>query len=94
MLKLRQRHRVGSLAMITVDFLNAFNMVDRSALLRKLRVRCPSISLLVEFIYGQTMRLYIRDGHIMIATRVQQPNPLDRSFSLVLQASSSCLVSR
>ncbi|KAK2414883.1 hypothetical protein QL285_037420 [Trifolium repens] len=29
---LSQRHEDGSLAMLTVDFLNAFNMVDRSAL--------------------------------------------------------------
>jgi hypothetical protein len=42
---LSQRHRDGSLAMLTVDFSNAFNMVDRSALLHEVRVRCPSISL-------------------------------------------------
>ncbi|MCI40785.1 hypothetical protein A2U01_0062018, partial [Trifolium medium] len=32
---LSERHEDGSLAMLTVDFLNAFNMVDRSALLRE-----------------------------------------------------------
>ena len=34
----------GSLAMLTVDFSNAFNLVDRSALLHEVRMRCPSIS--------------------------------------------------
>jgi len=54
--------------MLTVDFLNAFNLVDRSALLREVRLRCPSISLWVEFLYGQAARLYLGDGHIMSAT--------------------------
>ncbi|KAK2400724.1 hypothetical protein QL285_050395 [Trifolium repens] len=62
--------------MLTVDFSNAFNMVDKSALLREIKVRCPSISLWVEFLYGQAARLYIRDGHIMSATEVQQGDPL------------------
>jgi hypothetical protein len=35
---LNQRHEDGSLAMLTVDFSNAFNMVDRSALLQEVRV--------------------------------------------------------
>jgi hypothetical protein len=48
---LTQRHDDGSLAMLTVDFSNAFNMVDMSALLHEVRVRCPSISLWVEFLY-------------------------------------------
>jgi hypothetical protein len=47
-----QRYEDGSLAMLTVDFSNAFNMVDRSAMLQEVRVRCPSISLWVEFLYG------------------------------------------
>jgi hypothetical protein len=50
---LSQRHRDGSLAMLTVDFSNAFNIVDRSAPLHEVRVRCPSISLWVQFLYGQ-----------------------------------------
>jgi hypothetical protein len=42
---LNPRHGDGSLTMLTVDILNAFNLVDRSALLREVRLRCPSISL-------------------------------------------------
>ncbi|KAK2443431.1 hypothetical protein QL285_014538 [Trifolium repens] len=82
---LNQRHEDGSLAMLTVDFSNAFNMVDRSALLQEVRARCPSIALWVEFLYGQATRLYLGDGHIMAATGVQQGDPLGPLlFALVL----------
>ncbi|XP_076919793.1 uncharacterized protein LOC143580733 [Bidens hawaiensis] len=37
-------HSDGSLAMLTIDFCNAFNLVDRTALLNEVRARCPSIS--------------------------------------------------
>jgi hypothetical protein len=75
----------GSLTMLTVDFSNAFNLVDRSALLREVRLRCPSISLWVEFLYGQAARLYLGDGHIMSDTGVQQCDPLGQLlFALVL----------
>jgi len=82
---LNLRHEDGSLTMLTVDFSNAFNLVDRSALLREVRFRCPSISLWVEFLYGQATRLYLGDGHIMYATGVQQGDPLGPLlFALVL----------
>ncbi|GJY77416.1 putative reverse transcriptase domain-containing protein [Tanacetum coccineum] len=61
--------------MLTMDFSNAFNLVDRSALLHKVRVKCPSISLWFDFLYGQALRLYIGDTHIWSATE-QQGNPL------------------
>ncbi|GJW90618.1 putative reverse transcriptase domain-containing protein [Tanacetum coccineum] len=82
---LSEYHNDGSLAMLTVDFLNAFNLVDRSALLHEVRVRCPSISLWVDFLYGQATRLYIGDTHIWSATGVQQGDPLGPLlFALVL----------
>ncbi|PNY15245.1 auxilin-like protein [Trifolium pratense] len=66
-------------------FSNAFNMVDRSELLQEVRVRCPSISLWVEFLYDQSARLYIGDDHIMSSTGVQQGDPLGPLlFALVL----------
>ncbi|XP_021979967.1 uncharacterized protein LOC110876095 [Helianthus annuus] len=82
---LSECHTDGSLAMLTVDFSNAFNQVDRSALLREVRMRCPSISLWVEFLYGQPTRLYLGDRHIWSTTGVQQGDPLGPLlFALVL----------
>ncbi|KAJ0538826.1 putative reverse transcriptase domain-containing protein [Helianthus annuus] len=78
-------HSDGSLAMITVDFSNAFNLVDRTALLSEVRTRCPSISLWVDFLYGQPARLYVGDDHIWSTTGVQQGDPLGPLlFALVL----------
>lgn len=42
---LSQQHGDGSLVVITKDFSNAFNLLDMFALLRKVRVRCLSISI-------------------------------------------------
>ncbi|GJU18614.1 putative reverse transcriptase domain-containing protein [Tanacetum coccineum] len=82
---LSEYHNDGSLVMLTVDFSNAFNLVDRSALLHEVRVRCPFISLWVDFLYGQAIRLYIGDTHIWSATGVQQGYPLGALlFTLVL----------
>lgn len=93
---LSEWHRDGSLTMLAIDFMNSFNPIDRSAILRDVRVRCPSISLLIEFLYGQETRLYLGDGHIMSTTKVKPGDlfgPL--LFSLVLdplihQVSDNC----
>jgi hypothetical protein len=49
---LNLQHEDGSSTMLTVDFLNTFNLVDKSTLLREVRFKCLSISLWVEFLYG------------------------------------------
>ncbi|GJS68171.1 hypothetical protein Tco_0682736 [Tanacetum coccineum] len=51
---LNKFHLYGSLAMLTVDFSNAFNLVDQTTLLNNVQTRCPSISLWVDFLYGQS----------------------------------------
>lgn len=63
-------HDNGSLAMLTVDFTNAFNLVDRTILLREVSVHCPSIYHWVQFIYAKPARLYVRDSCIGASTRV------------------------
>nr|GEW31748.1 putative reverse transcriptase domain-containing protein [Tanacetum cinerariifolium] len=84
---LSEYHNDGSLAMLIVDFSNAFNLVDRSALLHEVSVKCPSISLWVDFLYGKASRLYIGDTHIWSATEVQQCDPLGPIlFALILHA--------
>ena len=78
-------HDDGSLAILTVDFSNAFNFVDRSALLHEFRMRCPSISLWFEFLYGHATRLDLGDKNIWSTTGVHQGNPLGPLlFALVL----------
>ncbi|GJS27562.1 putative reverse transcriptase domain-containing protein [Tanacetum coccineum] len=82
---LNKFHSDGSLAMLTVDFSNAFNLVDRTTLLHEVRTRCPSISLWVDFLYGQSARLDVGDDHIWSTTGVQQWDPLwPLLFALVL----------
>ncbi|KAJ0878423.1 putative reverse transcriptase domain, exostosin [Helianthus annuus] len=82
---LNEYHQDGSLAMLTVDFSNAFNLVDRTALLYEVRKRCPSISTWVDFLYGQPARLYVGDEFIWSTTGVQQGDPLGPLlFALVL----------
>ncbi|XP_022023453.1 uncharacterized protein LOC110923700 [Helianthus annuus] len=62
--------------MLTVDFSNAFNLVDRIALLNEVRKMCPSISAWVDFLYGQPARLYVGNDYIWSSTGVQQGDPL------------------
>nr|GEW24577.1 putative reverse transcriptase domain-containing protein [Tanacetum cinerariifolium] len=82
---LSENHNDGSLAMLNVDFSNAFNLVDRSALLHEVRVKCHSISLWVDFLYGHASRLYIGETHIWCATGVQQGDPFrPLLFALIL----------
>nr|GEU96467.1 putative ribonuclease H-like domain-containing protein [Tanacetum cinerariifolium] len=72
----------GSLAMLTMDFSNAFNLVDGSTLLYEVRVKCPFISLWVDFLYEQASRLNIGDTHICSATEVQQAWYLDNGTAI------------
>ncbi|GJR10647.1 putative reverse transcriptase domain-containing protein [Tanacetum coccineum] len=82
---LSEYHNDGSLSILTMNFSNAFNLMDRSALLQEIRVRCPSISLWVNFLYAHATRLYIRDTYIWSTTEAQQGDPLGPIlFALVL----------
>ncbi|KAJ0898259.1 putative reverse transcriptase domain-containing protein [Helianthus annuus] len=82
---LNTHHQDGSLAMLTVNFSNAFNLVDRTALLNEVRKMCPSISAWVDFLYGQPARLYVGNDNIWSSTGVQQGDPLGPLlFAIVL----------
>ncbi|KAD4585456.1 hypothetical protein E3N88_23057 [Mikania micrantha] len=52
-------HADGSLALLTVDFSNAFNTIDRTTFLQEVHQRCPSIYRWVQFLYAQPARLYV-----------------------------------
>ncbi|XP_026416285.1 uncharacterized protein LOC113311695 [Papaver somniferum] len=72
--------------MLLIDFTNAFNIVDRTAMLNEVRIRCPSISKWVEFCYAHPAKLYYNESILFSAQGVQQGDPLGPLlFSLVLQ---------
>ncbi|KAJ0494658.1 hypothetical protein HanRHA438_Chr12g0567251 [Helianthus annuus] len=79
--------------MITVDFSNAFNLVDRTALLSEVQTRCPFTFLWVDFLYGQPARLNIGDDHISSTTRVSR-RPLGASSLCLSFASPHSLDTR
>ncbi|GJU02808.1 reverse transcriptase domain-containing protein [Tanacetum coccineum] len=73
------------LSMLLADFKNAFNLVDREIMLRKVRLRCPAISRWVEFCYSNPARLYCGEHTLWSCQMVQQVDPLGPLiFSLVL----------
>ncbi|KAD4585667.1 hypothetical protein E3N88_23268 [Mikania micrantha] len=51
-------------------YLGDFNL--GTSLLHEVQTRCPSISLWVDFLYGQPASLYVGNDHIWSTTRVQQ----------------------
>ncbi|KAJ0925109.1 putative reverse transcriptase domain, exostosin [Helianthus annuus] len=69
-------HADGSLALLTVDFSNAFNTVDRTTFLQEVHQCCPSIYRWVQFLYAQPARLYVGNECIGATTGVQQGEPL------------------
>lgn len=76
----------SSLSMLLVDFKNAFNLVDREAMINVVRGKCPSISRWVEFCYANPARLYYGDDVLYSCQGVQQGDPLGPLlFALVLQ---------
>nr|GEW06806.1 hypothetical protein [Tanacetum cinerariifolium] len=57
------------LSMLLVDFKNAFNLVDREVMLRKVRLRCPAISRWRLF-HLSLHAWYLKDGTIVGDTMV------------------------
>lgn len=70
----------NNITMMLVDFSNAFNLVDRTTLIREVRDKCPHISKWVEFCYAQPARLYYNDSiyrHLRVSSK---GIPLDHFF--------------
>ncbi|XP_026453451.1 uncharacterized protein LOC113354296 [Papaver somniferum] len=72
-------------SMLLIDFTNAFNMVDRTSLIKEVRSHFPAISQWVEFCFATPTRLYYKDTILSSAQGVQHGNPLGPLlFSLTL----------
>jgi hypothetical protein len=71
--------------MLKVDFSNAFNMVDRTEMLKQARERLPGIYKWTEFCYAQPAKLFFGEALLLSMAGVQQGDPLGPLlFSLVL----------
>ena len=71
--------------MLKIDFKNAFNMVDRSEFLSKVRILFPKMYNWVHLMYAQNSFLVFGDKIILSSCGVQQGDPLGPLlFALVL----------
>ena len=66
----------GHQGVLTVDFENAFNTLDRTEILLQVRNRLPGLSAFVEFTYGHYSRLLFEDVILNSEKGVQQGDPL------------------
>lgn len=72
--------------LLKVDFSNAFNTVDRAALLREVRLRLPALAPWAEWCYCNHSRLLFQGNSISSEAGVQQGDPLGPLlFALALQ---------
>ena len=70
---------------LLIDFSNAFNSVDRSALFREVREHTPGIAAWVECSYGAHPHLLLSDHTLFSCSGVQQGDPLGPlGFALAL----------
>ena len=72
-------HRRGGHAtdvFLKVDFHNAFNTVDRAALLRQVRLHLPGLAPWAEWCYSRHSRLLFHENVLTSETGVQQGDPL------------------
>ena len=74
------------LVVVSLDFQNAFNTVDRNRMFEEVSRHCPSISHYVEMTYGCAARQYVGPHVVESTTGVQQGDPLSPMlFALSIQ---------
>ena len=72
--------------LLKLDFRNAFNSIDRTALLRQVRAHAPECACWADWCYGCSSRVLFGDDVLQSTCGVQQGDPLGPLFfALVLQ---------
>ena len=72
--------------LLKLDFRNAFNAVDREAVLREARLHLPEIACWADWCYARGSRLRVGRHTVMSTSGVQQGDPLGPVlFALALQ---------
>ncbi|XP_026449835.1 uncharacterized protein LOC113349999 isoform X2 [Papaver somniferum] len=93
---LYEKHDLNFTFMLLVDFKNAFNLVDRSAMLCVVLLKCPSLYGWVQFFYASPAKLYYGTSTLSSAQGVQQGDPLGpllfalNLHPIVLKISEQC----
>jgi hypothetical protein len=71
---------------LQVNFVNAFNLVDRETVFRELRQHFPELSAWVELSYGSQAHLQFGRGVLLSCIGLHQGDPLaPLLFALALQ---------
>ena len=73
---LNSNNPTSSNIMLKIDITNAFNTVNRAAMLKEVQTRCPEIFNLVYQSYSFHSPLYVKEATVMSQTGVQQGDPL------------------
>jgi len=68
-------------AVVSIDFANAFNTIDRNAILSEVNSKCPLLENWFGMCYGKPSKLLVRGRHPIMSERgVQQGDPLGPLF--------------
>ncbi|XP_026410584.1 uncharacterized protein LOC113305798 [Papaver somniferum] len=91
LLELKGGH--DNMTMLLVDFSNAFNLVDRTTMVREVRSKCPSIARWVDFCYAKPARLYYNEFTLYSSLDVPQGDPLGPLLSALTLHPLVCMIS-
>lgn len=69
-------HDQGSDAVLLVDAINAFNLLNRQAALHKIRYLCPSIATVIINTYREPTDLFVDGNSILSQEGTTQGDPL------------------